>query len=216
MKIEYLGHSCFRIQTESGITIITDPYTKVGYELPNDLTADIVCVSHAHFDHNYVEAINGNPVIIDKEGEYAVHGVKIVGTHTWHDPKQGALRGKNIIFKLQIDGVTICHFGDLGEAYSDKIAKILFGTDVWLIPVGGTYTIDAAQAKEYIDKCKPKAVIPMHYLPKDGALDIKDANVFLQMTNKYPIIEHFSGSLCLSKEDLTEDQTKILYMERIK
>ena len=216
MKIEYLGHSCFRIQTESGITIVTDPYTKVGYELPNDLTADIVCLSHEHFDHNYVEAIKGNPVIINEEGEYAVQGVKIVGAHTWHDSKQGALRGSNIIFKLQIDGITICHFGDLGEMYSDKLTKILFGTDVWLIPVGGTYTIDASQAKEYIDTCKPKAVIPMHYLPDDGALDIEEVNVFLQMMDEYPIIDRLSGSLILSEKDLTEGQTKIFYMERIK
>ena len=148
MKIEYFGHSCFRIQSESGVTIVTDPYTKVGYELPEGLKADIVCVSHGHFDHNYVEGISGNPAVVDGEGERIVCGIKIIGAHTWHDPKQGALRGKNVIYKMEIDGVSLCHFGDLGEGYSSEIAKILSGTDVWMIPIGGTYTIDAEQAKE--------------------------------------------------------------------
>ncbi len=216
MKIEYLGHSCFRIQTEQGVTIVTDPYTKVGYELPKGLQADIVSVSHGHFDHNYVEAVEGAPMIIETEGEHVVCGVKIVGEHTWHDPHQGVLRGKNIIFKMDIDGFIVCHFGDLGESYSDEIAKILSGTDVWLIPVGGTYTIDAEQAKVYIEKCKPKAVIPMHYLPEDGTLDITGAKGFLQKMNGYPIREVLSESLSLSKEDLEGEQTRIYYMERMK
>ena len=213
MKVEYFGHSCFRIETESGVKILTDPYTKVGYELPKGLNADIVCVSHGHFDHNYVQAVQGNPQIVDAEGEYEIQGVKIEGIATWHDPKQGALRGKNIIFKIQVDGVTFCHFGDLGEEYSDKFEKILKNTDVWMIPIGGTYTIDAEQAKTYIEKCSPKAVIPMHYLPSDGTLDIAPAEVFLEMMKDYPIATYPLGEMQLNQENLS-DNMEIFYMER--
>ena len=216
MKIEYLGHSCFCVENGAGFKIITDPYTRVGYELPEKLDADIVTVSHGHFDHNYTAAIVGAPAIISETGEYELHGVKIIGKHCWHDPKQGSLRGSNIIFQFTIDGITGCHFGDLGEGYSDKIAEILSGADVWLLPIGGTYTIDADEAKEYMEKLAPKVVIPMHYRPQDGALDIQPASVFLRKMDKASVIACPSGELILSKADLESGKTKIIYMERKK
>ena len=216
MKITYLGHSCFCIENTAGVKIITDPYTRVGYELPKNLTADIVTVSHGHFDHNYTPAIGGAPKILSSEGECEVCGVKITATHTWHDPKQGALRGSNLIFKFEIDGVKICHFGDLGEGYSEKIAKILSDSDIWLIPVGGTYTIDAIEAKEYMDKLAPKAVVPMHYRPQDGALDITPIGVFLQKIDENSVIERPLGEWSVEKTELENGKTKVIYMERKK
>lgn len=216
MKIEYLGHSCFRIESENGIKLVTDPYTKVGYELPKGVNAEIVTVSHGHFDHNYIRAIDGMTAIICEEGEYEINGVEIVGERCWHDPKEGALRGTNLIFKCNIDGITVCHFGDLGEEYSSKIAQILADTDVWLIPVGGTYTIDADEAKTYIEKLKPKAVIPMHYRPQDGALDIAPIEMFLQKMGQYSVITCPSGVFTLTDADFEDGKTKIFYMERRK
>ncbi len=214
MKIKYLGHSCFYIESEDGVTIITDPYTKVGYELPEGLQADILTLSHAHFDHNYAQAVKAQR-IFNMIGEYVYQGIKIRGISSWHDSKQGSLRGDNIIFKFDIDGISVCHFGDLGEGYSETIAKALNESDVWLIPVGGTYTIDGIQAKEYIEKLQPKVVIPMHYLPNDGALDIADARVFLNMMREYPIAHAPNGDIILNKEDLVGEKPKIIYMERI-
>ena len=68
MKIQFLGHSCFKLTESTGTTIITDPYSGLGYELPNNLTSDAVTVSHNHFDHNNVKKVCGQPQIIDKEG----------------------------------------------------------------------------------------------------------------------------------------------------
>lgn len=214
MKIEYLGHSCFCLQNEKGMRIITDPYTRVGYELPDGLEAEIVTTSHGHDDHNYTAVISGNPQILSKEGAYVCDGVQIVGKHTWHDPKHGALRGGNVMFRFALDGVHICHFGDLGEAYSEEIGAFLQGADVWLIPVGGTYTIDAEQAMEYIRKGKPKLVIPMHYRPKDGRLNIATIDVFLQYADGIEVLHCPHGEFVFSKADLTDGQTKIIYMER--
>ncbi len=214
MKITYLGHSCFCMENEKGTRIITDPYTKVGYELPSSLQADLITVSHGHFDHAYTAVIEGATAILSKEGEYIFEDIQIVGKHTWHDPKQGALRGDNIIFSFVIDGLRVCHFGDLGEGYNEKIAKILEGADVWLIPVGGTYTIDAKQAKEYVDKLTPKAVIPMHYRPADGKLDIAPISEFLQMFTSKDVFPCPTGEIALVKEELLDGQTRIIYMER--
>ena len=216
MKIKYLGHSCFYLENERGIKLITDPFTRVGYELPSGLLADIVTVSHGHFDHNYTQAVGGSPVVVDRAGEYEIDGVKIVGKSTWHDPKQGALRGANLIFKIETDGLTVCHFGDLGESYSEKIAEILKGADIWLIPVGGTYTVDARQAWEYVEKLAPKAVIPMHYRPQDGALDIEPVHAFLELVDKNSVLSYPNGEISLAKEDLKDGERKIIYMERSK
>jgi len=216
MKITYLGHSCFCFESNSGVTLITDPYTRVGYELPNGLSADIVLTSHGHFDHNYVQAIGGNPMLIDSAGEYSLKGIHIKGYDSWHDPKQGALRGKNVIFHFTIDGITFCHFGDLGEYYCNDIAQKVAGADVWLIPIGGTYTIDANEAWQYIEKLTPKLVIPMHYRPKDGALDIDGIEVFLRKTEESKMIACMQGEKRISQADLQTMMGKILYMERQK
>lgn len=216
MKITYLGHSCFCIESKNGTKLITDPYTKVGYELPKNLSADILLCSHGHFDHNYVRAIGGNPLIFTESGKYSVNGIDIEGFDSWHDPKQGALRGKNVIFHFTVDGVRFCHFGDLGESYCDDVAKKVSNADVWLIPVGGTYTIDAAQAKEYIEKLSPKVVIPMHYLPADGALDIAKIDVFLSKVDEDSVIFCQAGEYILDKAYLDEMNGKIIYMERRK
>ena len=215
MKIEYLGHSCFCIENNAGIKLVTDPYSRVGYQLPNNLTAQAVTVSHDHFDHNHTDAVKYLPIIISSVGEYNnVCGMKIAGKHSWHDPEQGRLRGGNIIFTMEVDGITVCHFGDLGEMDFKKMEPIVSNADVWLIPVGGTYTINAEQAKQYIEKFKPKMVIPMHYRPYDGTLDISSVNDFLSKFNPSEIITCPSGVLTVGKEDLKKGKTKIVYMER--
>ncbi|MBQ7831147.1 MAG: MBL fold metallo-hydrolase [Clostridia bacterium] len=214
MKIEYFGHSCFRLTNAEGVSIVTDPYTKVGYELPKNLTADVITVSHNHFDHNYVMGVKGAKKVVDSVGYTLVEGVSIIGAETWHDPKQGALRGNNLIFTIEMDGLKVCHFGDLGEEYSEKIEQIIKDADVWLLPIGGTYTIDAEQAKKYVEKLNPKCVIPMHYLPSDGRLDIAGSESFLQRFSNAEISYCLQGEAELFRADIQNAKTKILYMER--
>ena len=86
MKIRYLGHACFEITSKNGVKVITDPYTKVGYELPKGLTADVVTTSHSHFDHNYTQGVAAK-VIINKIGAYSIDGIDFYGISSFHDPK---------------------------------------------------------------------------------------------------------------------------------
>lgn len=216
MKIIYLGHSCFLFENEQGTRLITDPYTRVGYELPSGLTADVVLTSHGHFDHNYTQAIQGDFVVLDKAGKYNIKGIEVEGFDSWHDPKQGALRGGNVIFNFTIDGISFCHFGDLGEPYSAEMIEKISSAEVWLIPVGGTYTIDTAGALEYMAKLSPKLVIPMHYRPSDGALDIAPIAEFLAKIEEERIIPCENGEFELDKDLLTRETGKIIYMERRK
>lgn len=209
MQIEYFGHSCFRITSENGISVVTDPYTGVGYELPKNLSADIVTVSHGHFDHNYAEGVHGYQTLLNQTGKYLVNGIEFEGILTYHDEQEGKLRGKNIIFKMTIDGKTVCHLGDLGEACSTETVEKIGKADILLLPIGGTYTIDAKQAFEYVAKIKPKIVIPMHYKPLDGQLDITDAKSFLSLFESVATTERRGVYTPIFTEE-----TVIVYMER--
>ena len=213
MKIEYLGHSCFRLTDEKGVVLLTDPYTRVGYELPRGLRADIVTVSHGHFDHNNVSAIENRAKIVNAAGKTVYEDVTIEGIATWHDDKQGALRGGNVVYKIGMDGLTVCHLGDLGEAFREDLAEKIGQVDVLLLPIGGTYTIDAVQAAEYVRKLQPKLVIPMHYRPQDGSLDIDGAEAFLN-TFEEVVYAQPKNVLTVSAQTLQKDKTQIVFMER--
>ncbi len=165
MQIKYLGHAAFLITSEKGIKIITDPY-----QTSNQLSyggiqesADIVTVSHDHSDHNNAASVKGNPVLVKKEGTVEVKGIKFKGIPCYHDEVKGKARGNNIIFCFEVDGMRVCHLGDLGHSLSDTQVNELGEIDILLIPVGGFYTIDAGMASMVSDDLKPKVIIPMHY-----------------------------------------------------
>lgn len=167
MEITYLGHSCFKLAGKSG-TVVTDPFGEhVGLSLPK-VSADLVTMSHQHPDHNAFEKIQGTarrekPFIITELGEYEVGGISVFGTLTYHDASQGVERGPNFVFTILIDGITVCHLGDLGhELTVDQVSNI-GSVDVVLCPVGGVYTINPEQAVKVISQLEPSIVIPMHY-----------------------------------------------------
>jgi len=163
MKIKWLGHASFMITSDSGMKIITDPYVTGGALQYGDIkeSADIVTVSHEHFDHNNADAIGGNPEIVKATKE--VKGIKFNGIPTHHDETGGSQRGNNMIFCFEVDGVKVCHLGDLGHPLTDKQLTDLGSVDVVMIPVGGNYTIDAKVATDVSGKLAPKVIIPMHF-----------------------------------------------------
>lgn len=139
MKIQWLGHSSFRILGSK--TIVTDPYGEIGLRFP-DVRADIVTVSHGHHDHNAVEAVKGEPAIVDDAGMHKIADLSIMGYNTAHDDEQGAKRGHNIVFVIQMDGTRVAHLGDIGCIPDHNVLGALQKVDVLLLPVGGNYTID--------------------------------------------------------------------------
>jgi len=101
--------------------------------------------------------------VIDEPGEYEVEGISVFGYQTYHDDSQGSKRGDNTIYVIQAEDLRVLHLGDLGHILADKLIDELDGIDVLMIPVGGVYTIDAAQATELVGKIDPTYVLPMHY-----------------------------------------------------
>jgi L-ascorbate metabolism protein UlaG (beta-lactamase superfamily) len=165
MKLKWLGHSCFLITSETGLRIITDPYPQgsgLNYSPINE-AADIVTVSHDHFDHNNISAVSGKPGIITGNGVKNVKGIQFKGIASYHDESKGKERGANTIFCFTVDGIRLCHLGDLGHELSREEIAQIGNVDVLLIPIGGFFTIDAKVASKVGDDLKPKVVIPMHY-----------------------------------------------------
>ncbi|NJD03977.1 MAG: MBL fold metallo-hydrolase [Ruminiclostridium sp.] len=163
MKIKWFGHSCFLLTSESGVKVLTDPFNnQVGYRLPV-VEADIVTTSHGHYDHNYIQVVNGKFKHLDKPGVFEQDGIRITGVSTFHDEVQGAKRGKNIIYIFDIDGLRICHCGDLGYVPSKEQAAVIGRIDILLLPVGGIFTVNTDEAMKVMELLKPKLTIPMHF-----------------------------------------------------
>ena len=165
MNITWLGHSCFRVESR-GYTAVLDPYADGSVEglLPVRETADLVLCSHEHGDHN------ARDLVTLREGKAPVFRVETISTY--HDDKKGAKRGPNTIHILD-DGVfRAAHAGDLGCALSGEELEKLKGLDVLMVPVGGYYTIDAAQARTLVNAVKPRLVIPMHYRGQGFGFDV--------------------------------------------
>jgi L-ascorbate metabolism protein UlaG (beta-lactamase superfamily) len=157
-----VGHSAFVIET-NGKSILTDPYDKsIGYPL-YEQPVDIVTVSHDHNDHNAVDQLKGDFTVVKDVKETILDGIKFTGIASWHDSSQGKERGANIIFKIEAENIKLVHLGDLGALLTPEQIKAIGTVDVLLIPVGGFYTIDAAQAWEVVKQLQPRIVIPMHY-----------------------------------------------------
>ena len=215
MKIKYLGHSSFLLTESTGTTIVCDPYDeKVGFKMPN-VRADAVTVSHHHFDHDAVKNVSGTPVILDKEQGYELPGVVINAVKSFHDDVGGKKRGENVIFKFRMDGLDVCHLGDLGEECSPELIEAILPVNVLLIPVGGNYTIDAAMAMEYVDRIMPDVVIPMHYRVKGCEVDVDRVDEFLSLAEDAGYeYEEREGEIELSREDVDEENTRVILLKR--
>ena len=181
MKVTWLGHSCFLLQGEEGITILLDPFfgDSVGYPLPK-LKADMVMISHDHTDHNNARAGGSNPEVIFGPGEYSCLGLEIRGIRSFHDQKKGRLRGENTIFCFQLDGIRICHLGDLGHILSPSQVSEIGPVDLLFLPVGGRYTIDSKGADEVMRQIHPSLVVPMHYRTGGLGFELDGVDEFLK------------------------------------
>jgi len=209
MDITYLGHSSFKLRGKS-VTLVTDPFDPgvTGLKFPKHTACDIVTVTHDHKDHNAVGLLDGDPFIVKGSGEYDIKGVGIIGLTTDHG---GENAGKNTIYRIEMDELNIVHLGDLGRQLTSAEIDALDGVDVLFIPVGGKYTIDAAQAKKIIAEIEPKIIIPMHYDRPGLTIEgLAPVSVFLKEMDKETVIAQ--PKLAVSKGKIPEE-TQIIVLE---
>ncbi len=214
MKIKYYGHAAFLITSNQGTRIITDPYKPGAFgamsygKIPDE--ADVVVVSHGHDDHNDSEGVAGNPEVLEKPGKRSVHGIEFNGVAAFHDRSSGKERGENIIFTFTVDGITICHLGDLGHVLSQNEVEAIGAVDLLMTPVGGFFTIDAKEASEVAGQLNPSIIIPMHF--KTGKCDLPIAPVDEFTTGKARVKVTNSSEISLDKGGLPKE-TEIIVLQ---
>ncbi len=203
MEIKWHGHACFEMISENGKVIVTDPYDEsIGYPVP-EVTADVVTVSHEHYDHNNVAAVKGEPEVVRGAGEHIIEGMRLYGVKTYHDTSRGAERGENTVFLFDVDEMRLCHLGDLGHVLEESQLRSIRekDIDVLFIPVGGVYTIDAKDANKVLEQLEPKIAVPMHFKTPPLRLNIKSEDKFLKGKKRV----RRERKLSLRKGDLPEE-----------
>ena len=212
MKVKWLGHASFLITSDNGTRIITDPYKSGGDLKYGEVKgpADIITVSHEHRDHNYTAPIEGNPQILRGAKSFEVKGIKFNGVATFHDEKQGQERGLNTVFCFEVDGVRVCHLGDLGHKLSEKDVAEIGRVDVLMTPVGGFWAIDAKVATEVGQQLKGKVIIPMHFRNERWSAPVATVDDFL--TGKKNIVMADSSEIELKAGKLPVE-TQIIVLK---
>ncbi len=213
MIIEYVGHACFYLVNKNGVRIIIDPYdSSIGLK-PVNKTADIVMVTHNHYNDNFAEGVSGEYELIDEPGAYALCGLKITGTQLPRDGESESKRDSVVAYTIEMDGMRILHLGDINSVPPDSFFLNAGKIDILMIPVGGTYTIDAAQALGIMNRLQPNITIPMHYKTTHLTIDIAPVHNFITTVKKEYDVSHLGSSKFEITADNLKKRDRVLLME---
>lgn len=208
MRIRWLGHSCFEI--EGSVKIVTDPHDGKSLGIaPPDVKADIVLVSHDHFDHNCVQAVRGPETsVVSKPVMTVEKGVRIEGIEASHDADGGAKRGRVTLFRFEMDGMSFCHLGDLGHVLGEDLVERIAPVDFLFVPVGDVFTIGPDAARKVVESVSPKVAIPMHYRVPGLGISIQPVQNFLKKCDQKQVV-NVGNEVEFSQDDLTDGTTEI-------
>ncbi len=214
MNISWYGQSCFKIQSKD-LVLVTDPFDKAIGLRPPFGAANIVTISHDHKDHNNSEVLKEDPFIVDSAGEFEIKKIFIKGIDSFHDNQQGKERGENVIYKIEMEEIRICHLGDFGqESFADGQLEKIGQIDILFIPIGGVTTIDWKTANSIINQIEPRIVIPMHYKIKGLVGDLAKLDTAEKFCKENGISESdIVDKLSIKKKDLPQDETKVIVMK---
>jgi len=220
MQITWHGQSFFEIKVKrnkenSEVKIAIDPFDeKIGLKVPK-VEADILLITHQHYDHNNKKAILGNPFLIEEPGEYEVKGIFVKGISSFHDNSQGKERGLNTIYKIEVEEMKICHLGDLGQKeLAEQQVEEIGEVDILMVPVGGVYTIGSKEAANIVSQIEPKIVVPMHYKIPKLKLDLQGKEKFLKVMGAEGVEPQ--KKLKINLKDLLREETEIVALTPLK
>jgi len=234
VQVTWYGLACFMVTLPNGGKVLLDPFAEnMPYKLPSG-QVDVVVATHRHFDHNNIDVVESDLVMIGGEKELEVRfdgsikklslpteltasikgeEVPFKAVLTYHDKKQGAERGLNTVIKFKADGLTFCHLGDLGHLLTEEQLKQIGGVDALFIPVGGNFTIDASEATEAVKQIKPKVVFPMHYKTDVLNFPIKGVDEFLKGKSRVEKIDSHTVSLNAEKVKSLKGEPRVIVLK---
>lgn len=202
MRVRWHGHSCFEFG-DSDITVVVDPHDgkSIGIK-PPVASADVVLMTHNHYDHNVARVIGGRHTdFLSQEGEFDARGLKVTGLHTWHDSVQGAERGPNIMYLFEMDGISVCHCGDLGCMPDEGVLDRIRNVDMLFVPIGETFTIQLPELRRFLEIVNPNVVVPMHYRVGGLTIPILPIDGFLDMIPE-AAVDYIGNEIDVSRDDI--------------
>jgi L-ascorbate metabolism protein UlaG (beta-lactamase superfamily) len=219
VRLTYYGHSAFLVEAADGTRIIIDPYLSGAFGgsfayAPIDEPADLVVATHEHDDHGAVATIPGHPrVSVHPVGE-TVGAVRVIGIPAAHDADGGKKRGLNTLIVVDDGQVRLAHMGDLGHELDPQTRDALGRVDVLLLPVGGTYTIDARQAARVVGSLAPRVVIPMHYKTSRVDMPLAPVEDFLELERAAGLVVARMGTTSISLDpDALPTSTEVYVLD---
>jgi L-ascorbate metabolism protein UlaG (beta-lactamase superfamily) len=195
---------------DGSVQIVTDPHDGKSIGIaPPKAKADVVLMSHDHFDHNCSRVVRKQDAAVLSEPVMTVEqGVRIEGLQAYHDDAGGAKRGKITIFKFELDGTTFCHLGDLGHELDDSTADRIGPVDFLFVPVGDVFTIGPEAAKRTIERLAPRVAVPMHYRTAGLSLSIRPVQDFLTLCDQDQVVK-VGNEVDFTQDDLPKSGTEI-------
>lgn len=218
MHITYHGLSCFKIIAKTAgrgsedVTIVFAPYDKNLGLRPPQSNADIVLIPHHDPMFNNPESLRGEPLVIDRPGEFASEGVNVLGKDAPADMRGGESRGNTIIFSVDVEDIRIAYLGALGMDLAPAVLDMISGADILFIPVGDKSGIDGKTAELLARKIEPKIIIPMQFHVKGlqtGLLN--DESDFCDNIGNCPRTKE--DKLIIKKADLENKSMEIVLLQ---
>ena len=204
MRMRWHGHACFEFENGEH-TVVIDPHDgrSLGIK-PPAASADIVLMTHEHYDHRAAWIINGNHEdIMAREGRFSVKGLEVEGFRTFHDTTGGSERGMNTVYLFEMDGLRICHCGDLGCIPGDDIISRIKGVDILMVPTGEVFTMEMRDVRRFIELVNPTITVPMHYRVGGLTLPISTIDDFLEIIPE-EYVDYIGNEIDVTLDDLTE------------
>lgn len=208
LRIRWYGHACFEI--DGSVSVVTDPHDGKSIGLPPPKAkADLVLISHDHFDHNCARIVQTSDTKVLTDSVMTVEkGVRVEGIKAAHDDQNGSKRGMISMFRFEMDGISFAHLGDVGQELDDIMVEQLSEVDVLFVPVGDVFTIGPQAAKRLVEAVRPKVAVPMHYRLPGLSLSIRPVQDFLDLFEKEQTVR-LGNEIEFSKDDLPEKGTEI-------
>ena len=203
IRIRWHGHSCFEFS--NGMTLVIDPHDGASIGIaPPKVKADVILVTHDHFDHNQTRVVEKEGSIVVRESKH-IKGIEIEAIKAYHDKEKGGKRGEINMYKVNYGFISFLHVGDLGHMLDDETIKRIGKIDMLFVPVGGVFTIDAREAYELSRKIDTKIIVPMHYKIEGLSLPIDRLEKFIEIAKDIPA-RHVANEIEIEKEDIPNEK----------
>lgn len=205
MKIKYYGNACFSI-VDSDFTLVTDPHEK----LSQAIKANAVIVSQNNKDHSQLDKVSNDGKVFNWPGEFELAGIHFQGIASFHNTKEDEVQEENTVFKVVMNGVSICHLGALGTKLTAEQLEQIGDVDILFVPVGGSGSMDAKKAKEVIEQIEPRIIIPMMYCDESDECGYGPLQPFLSEMGAQN--NESMDEFTLKKSELPDDASKIVVL----